>query len=129
MSFREILATELGRRRARNRRYSLRALARDLGIDHATLSQLMRGVRRITPRMIEALAAPLGLTAADVARHSADAVDAALLAAVARPGFKTSSRWIAVRLGISIDDINIALHRLLHQRRLAMTEVSEWTAR
>ena len=126
MSFAEVLASELARRRAKNRRYSLRAFARDLGIDHATLSQLMRGVRRVTPRMIEALGPRLGLTAGSVARHSAEAVDAALIAAVNRQGFKTSSRWIAVRLGISIDEINIALHRLIHQRRLTMAKETQW---
>jgi transcriptional regulator with XRE-family HTH domain len=126
MSFREVLASELACRRARNRRYSLRAFARDLSIDHATLSQLMRGVRRITPRVIAMLAPQLRLTVSDITRHSADAVDAALLEAIAKPDFQTSSRWIAIRLGISVDEINIALQRLLYTRRVSMTKESEW---
>src|SRR5205085_2109688 len=126
VSFQEILKTELDRRRARNKRYSLRAFARDLGTDHATVSQLMRAVRRATPRMIRLLAKPLGLSDAQIAQHCADVTDAALLDAIRRKDFRPNSRWIAVRLGISIDDINIALHRLLNKRQLVMTKESTW---
>src|SRR3954447_4692041 len=41
----DFLRRELGRRQDRNSRYSLRAFARDLACDHATLSQWLRGAR------------------------------------------------------------------------------------
>ncbi|HLN29547.1 MAG TPA: hypothetical protein VK395_17495 [Gemmataceae bacterium] len=48
-TFRLYLQAELGRRCAGNAQYSLRAFAKFLAIDHATLSQLLRGKRRCTP--------------------------------------------------------------------------------
>jgi len=47
-SFRLRLQAELARRCAGNPRYSLRAFARRLGVDHSTLSQLLRGRRALT---------------------------------------------------------------------------------
>jgi len=47
MSFPEVLASELARRRAKNRRYSLRAFARDLGLHHTSLSRILRGGQRV----------------------------------------------------------------------------------
>lgn len=126
MTFHEVLAAELARRKAKNARYSLRAFARDLRVDHATLSQLMRGVRPATPRLIRALAPALKLDASAIARHCAEAIDFALLGAIRRDDFRTNTRWIAVRLGIAIDEVNIALHRLLYARRVKMTKENEW---
>lgn len=40
--------------------------------------------------------------------------------------FKTDSRWIARRLGISIDDVNIALQRLLRLGLLEMAASDRW---
>lgn len=61
MSFREVLQEELIRRRARNPRYSLRAFARALALDHSSLSQLLRGRRRVTTRAIRRIGAILRL--------------------------------------------------------------------
>ena len=55
-SFRERLQRELAQRCARNPRYSLRGFANFLGVDHATLSQLLRGKRAVTPASIRWLA-------------------------------------------------------------------------
>lgn len=120
------IAEELQRRRARNRRYSLRAFALSLGIDHATLSQLLRGVRRATPRTIRALGPRLGMSANEIAEACAEANDAALLGLMRR-GVEPSSRWVAERIGLSVDDVNISLQRLLRKRIVAMQEVNRWT--
>jgi hypothetical protein len=47
-TFAAVLRAELTRRCARNSSYSLRAFARSLDVDHATLSQLLRGRRGLT---------------------------------------------------------------------------------
>src|SRR5687767_10221213 len=72
-SFRMILQSELARRCADNPNYSLRAFARWLGLDHATLSQLLGGRRRTTGATIRRLGArlkvPRGSITALVARE------------------------------------------------------------
>jgi len=59
--FRLYLRSELARRLSSNPQYSLRSFALQLGINHSTLSQLLRGKRALTPRMIKTLGARLGL--------------------------------------------------------------------
>lgn len=60
-SFRRFLHGELIVRQGRNPRYSLRAFANYLGIAPASLSQLMRGTRRMTERTIRKLGFRLAL--------------------------------------------------------------------
>src|SRR5215217_8006129 len=60
--FRQVLQEELAQRCARNPRYSLRAFARYLTLDHSTLSQLLRGRRRFTARTIERVGKRLSLS-------------------------------------------------------------------
>src|SRR5436305_268850 len=67
MGFAAFLDHELKRRQRRNRRYSLRAFARDLGCDHSTLSQWMRGRRALTPDSIAQLARAMRLDEARLA--------------------------------------------------------------
>src|ERR1700733_14993200 len=59
--FRLFLQAELGRRCAKNPHYSLRAFAKFLAVDHATISQVLRGKRPLTARMISRLGIRLGL--------------------------------------------------------------------
>lgn len=68
-SFRHFVQAEIARRCARNPRYSLRACAKALDLDPATLSQLVRGKRRMTARMIRHLGAGLGLAEDAIADH------------------------------------------------------------
>ncbi len=123
----QILSAELAKRRKRNPRYSLRAFARDLGSDHATLSQLIRGRRVLSPRMAKKFGAKLHLRAVDISeaceQHNAEAI----LRLAGAPGFRPNSRWIATRTGLSLDGVNTALARLLHQRQLVMETASRWT--
>jgi len=46
----------------RNPRYSLRSFAKQLGIDHATLSQVLRRKRPLSARAMEAIGRKLGMS-------------------------------------------------------------------
>lgn len=124
--FRELLGDRLAHARARNARYSLRAFARDLGLHHGTLSQLLSGRRPASVRQIRAIGARLGLDDACIARCCAHELDAVVRAIAARPELRHDSRWIAERTGLSVDAVNAALHRLLSTGALRMVERNEW---
>jgi hypothetical protein len=94
---RTILNNELLRRRTNNPRYSLRAFARSVKLEHSTLSQLLRGRRAMTWKSIQAIVASMKWTGS------------AVLEAHARAGEKFNSAKIAARLGISIEEVNVAL--------------------
>jgi uncharacterized protein (TIGR02147 family) len=64
--FRTFLEQELARRNSANPNYSLRAFARDLGVDSSFLSKLLNGKRSMTARTIMSLAPRLNLSDADV---------------------------------------------------------------
>lgn len=127
MDLRDAIAAEFERRRTRNPRYSLRAFARWLGTHHGTLAQLLDGRRRLTPKAAGRLCARLGLSPgvawSSAFRDQADAV----LRTLASPGARLDSRWLAVRLGIPLDDVNRAIHQLLRERRLSVRGPTEWT--
>jgi len=123
---RENLRAELARRRDRNRRYSLRAFARQLGVDHAALSQFLRGRRRLSQPALCALGVRLGLQPAAVAACCALEADVAVLRAVASPGFRADSRWLAMRTNLAADAVNLALQRLLAAGALRMVAPDRW---
>lgn len=126
MDLRQTLIAEFDQRRQRNSRYSLRAFARDLGTDHATLSQLLRGRRVLSPRLVRQFGRRLHLSDADIAdaceQHHAEAI----LRLAGLPSFRPNSRWIATRTGLPLDSVNAALARLLHQRQLVMASADRW---
>ncbi len=150
-SFRFLLQAELARRCAENPQYSLRAFARRLNVSHATLSQMIRGERPITARTIQRLGAALGLDAAaidacctaepasasvprhDVAELARDAAEVvsdwyhfAILELTHVESFRPDVRWIARVLGITTDEVNAALSRLLRLGLLEMRSAAEW---
>jgi uncharacterized protein (TIGR02147 family) len=139
----------------RNRRFSLRSFAKQLGIDHSTLSQVLRGRRRLSVRALEVVGERLGLGdeairvyAQSVRRKPATSrppkelrrfhldldtfqflsvwYHSAILELVEVQGFKTDSRWIANTLGIGVKDVNIALQRLLRLGLLEMSGRDHW---
>jgi transcriptional regulator with XRE-family HTH domain len=150
---RELLLAEFARRRAVNPRYSLRAFAAYLQVDHSTLSQILRG-RRVAPAgALRDWGARLGIGPEEVeVRAAAGAEDAAALAALnarahwlgeARalvtgaahwrllelmrsPDWRPDTRWIAARIGTRIDDVNDALARLLRLGFLAIGSDGVW---
>jgi plasmid maintenance system antidote protein VapI len=146
-SFRLRLQSELAERCANNQQYSLRSFALHLGIDHSTLSQLLRGKRKLTDAAIQKLGAALklgpdevlfylayhqrwpvadpGLDEAtrltrDAAEMIADWYHYAILELTRLESFRADSSWVARVLGISTDEVNIALVRLCHLGLLTM---------
>jgi hypothetical protein len=121
-----LLVAELQQRRRRNPRYSMRAFARRLGTHHTTLSLVMQRRRRLTPRAVRQLGARLGLSPAEVADACLGENARSILRLVADHRFRPDSRWIATMTGITLDEVNRALHWLLHERRLAMESFDRW---
>jgi transcriptional regulator with XRE-family HTH domain len=121
-----LLKTEFERRRSANSRYSLRSFARDLSIDHSTLSQILRGRRRLTGRSVRALGRRLRLAAPAIAELCALENELAVLSALDRPNFQADSRWVASMVGIPLDDVNVTLQRLLRKRIVTMTTRARW---
>lgn len=117
---------EFQRRRQRNPNYSLRAFARDLRTDHATLSQILRGRRALSARMATAFGRRLGLETSTLA-HVGVRQNAVAIARLARSrGFQPNSRWIAIRTGIPLDAVNAALTHLLSNGILVMRSAGCW---
>ena len=151
-SFRLFLQSELARRCARNSQYSLRAFAVHVNVDHSTLSQWLRGRRPMTRRSIETLGETLGLSTAAIQgyveraqRESddgpfrtasfltaetvalvADWYHFAILELTRLSEFRADSRWIARVLDISVDEVNVALQRLIRLDLLDMAATDRW---
>jgi uncharacterized protein (TIGR02147 family) len=134
----------------RNPRFSLRSFAKQLGIDHSTLSQVLRSRRRLSARALEAVGKSMGLSEEAIRayaqslkkklnsksvsedirsfRFDLDTFQLlsvwyhyAILELIQVQGFTTDSRWIGNTLGIAVEDVNVALQRLL---RLGLLEMS-----
>ena len=143
------LQQELLRRCRFNPSYSLRAMARSIGLNHSTLSQIIRGKRPLTVKAIAKICQGLGLSPQETEKFSLAlssveqqgpaqssgsqlGLDAfhvlgqwyhlAMLELVRLPSFQPDARWIARRLSVSINEINAAIERLV---RLEMIEVLE----
>jgi transcriptional regulator with XRE-family HTH domain len=97
MRLRSVLETEFARRKQINPRYSLRAFARSVGLDHSTISQLMRGKRAITRKSVRSIGSSLRWNGAAVLKVSGSAA------------FRFDSRVVAQNLGLSVDEVNVAL--------------------
>jgi transcriptional regulator with XRE-family HTH domain len=149
LSFDRRLALELKARRSVNKRYSIRAFAVLLGVDHATLSQILRGKRNVPLDRIAPWSRKLRLTSAEIAVYQALARVAdehvhleerrvrqwgaemlslltepshlKILQLVRSPDARRDSRWLAAAIGIGVDETNVALSRLL---RLGLLEFS-----
>ena len=152
--FQARLRQELEARRRTNPRYSLRAFAAWLGADHSTLSQVFRGKRPIPVGNLRQWGRKLGLTKEEIAayvvaehvppeetvgrqerlRHwsaealaiTADRVHWQVIQLLRSSGFRPDSRWFAAQIGVSVDDINLALSRLLRLQLLEMGPSGKW---
>jgi transcriptional regulator with XRE-family HTH domain len=153
-TFRLYLQAELARRCSNNPQYSLRSFALQLKIDHSTLSQILRGKRLVSDRMIAKLGARLALDLSTIdalilreklrsaeARSSQgeirqlahDTVSLisniyhyTILELIRLPEFKADSRWIARVLNLTVDEVNLALARLIRLGLLEMVAVDKW---
>ena len=143
-TFAAVLRAELTRRCARNERYSLRAFARALGTDHATLSQLLRGKRQMTADTVAQLGEKLGLSgeaiaafvndaraaqesasspsvALDAARILQDPLAHPLLGLVGTEEFRSDSRFLAQMLDVTPDEVNLTVQLLVRFGMLQLT--------
>ena len=94
---RSLLQEEFFRRKKLNPRYSLRAFALSVGLDHSTVSQLLRGKRPITRKSVCWIGNKLRWNGASILQISGPCAA------------RFDSRFIAKRLGLSVDEVNIAL--------------------
>lgn len=124
--FRAAVHAELMRRQRQNARYSLRGFARALGVHHATVSRLLNDDGPLQTRTVRTLGVRLGLSSDEIQAFVSREDEAAVLAAVARPAFRPSSRWLASVSGISVDRVNVALQSLIRCRRLQMASATRW---
>ena len=124
--FREVVQAELTRRRRQNVRYSLRGFARTLGVHHATLSRLLSDDRPLQASTIQTLAPRLGFSSLEIQSFVSHEDLVAVVAAIDRPAFRPSSRWLASVSGMSVDRVNVALQSLLRCGRLQMASASRW---
>jgi transcriptional regulator with XRE-family HTH domain len=70
-TFRSYLQQEFVKRTAKNPSYSLRAFAKQLGFNHATLSSIMSGKRPITEATLQKIAKSLNLGPQEIAQFKA----------------------------------------------------------
>jgi transcriptional regulator with XRE-family HTH domain len=152
--FRERLGQEFEARRQKNARYSLRAFAAFLGTDHSTLSQILNGSRRIPVRHVRSWARKLGMdpeeaTAYVAAEHVPDTARAEreeqlrhwtaeamsivtervhweILRLCRTSAFHYDCRWIAGQIGTTVDEVNLAMSRLLRLRLVEVSAGGEW---
>jgi transcriptional regulator with XRE-family HTH domain len=149
------IRSEFRARRARNSRYSLRAFATFLGTDHSTLSQVIRGKRPIPTASMRSWGKKLGIEREEMLAYIAgeqvpDARSAArqnqltqwaaeamsilaqpihweMVKLCRNPEFRADSRYVASKLGVSVDEVNLALSRLLRLRLLKVNSEGEWS--
>lgn len=154
VTFRDRLEQELAARRRLNERYSLRAFAAFLEVDHATLSQILRGKRSIPAERIEPWGRKLRVSRAEIALHQAigslidedsrrhqeqlrhwaaellalltEPVHRDLLRLSRQPVFRGDCRWVAKELDVTVDAVNVALSRLLRLGFLELTAEGVW---
>jgi transcriptional regulator with XRE-family HTH domain len=154
MLFRERLSREFESRRKKNPRYSMRAFAGFLDVDHSTLAQILRGTRRVPVSRVRAWARKLSASSEETvayiaAEHAPDVQTAQrqhqlrhwtaeAMALTTEPvhwqilrlcraaEFTADCRWIAGKIGASVDAVNLALSRLLRLRLLQVNSAGNW---
>lgn len=126
MRLNDLLHEELARRRALSPRYSLRAFARALAMDHSALSRLLRKPAGAAPRSVRRIGRRLGWSAAQVESLCLAEHQALIAAAVRRRDFKPSSRWLAAVTGLPLDAVNLTIQTLISSGRLRLLARERW---
>ncbi|MBZ5651196.1 MAG: DUF4423 domain-containing protein [Acidobacteriia bacterium] len=152
--FRQRLEQEFRMRREKNPRYSLRSFARFLGADHSVISQILRAIRRTPPSQIRKWGRKLKMSPEEAAayiaaEHLPDAAETSRLEQLRHwtaeglslattpvhwqilrlsrmPGFHADCRWLAKKINVSVDEVNLALARLLRLRLLQVGASGRW---
>ena len=127
MEIRERLKLEFAKRVERNPRYSLRAYARSLSLHHSALKRVLDGSRGLSQSSLTRVCAKLGYTPQDLRVALIDEDARRIIQLVTNPGFRPDCRWIAVKTGVDVDNVNRALHMLIHRGRLVMNTSEQWT--
>lgn len=129
-------------KRKRNASFSLRAFAKQLGISSGNLSEILRGNRKISRKLVERIIERLAISPEEAGElikifpqknekqpkdskniysqismdqyHAiADWYHFAILSLAETDNFKSDPKWIANRLGIKIQEANSSMERLL----------------
>lgn len=145
--FRKFLQDELISRCKKNKGYSLRAFARQMGVNHATLSCLLAGKRTLTKAAIVKLSKALNLSSKQIdqflhfhestsqnsvmTEHQILTIEtftaisewhyAAILELTHVTNFQPEIKWISASLGITIAEARDAVDRLV---RLELLEIN-----
>lgn len=151
--FRIFLQGELVRRCQTNPRYSLRAFAKSLEIESSHLSKILRGQRPIKPGLLNRLGQKLNLPLNEIRKFeetkskrtsrqfqsknfkqlSQDVFESiedwrhyAILELMKVRGFKTDPRWLAGRLGISVNEVHSYVDKLIRIGLLTVEPDGRW---
>lgn len=144
-----IIKEELQRRQARNKAYSIRALARDLSIPKTTLSEVIQGKRRLSLQSINRLKQQLMLSETEIQRLTTES-DAdwsetknemsrrtledeefrlisnwyfyGILNLAKLPDNKADPKWLANRLGIDVKTATEAVSFLIEKQYIKITK-------
>ncbi|RYZ73936.1 MAG: TIGR02147 family protein [Proteobacteria bacterium] len=150
--FRLYLRNELLKRAKRNPRFSIRAFARQMGVESSSLAQILSGKRALTDQMCERLAKPLALSPAKMRTLLRSVPDAeqdstfqqfqrlqedqfqviadwyyyAILELTRTDHFKGDLRWIARVLGITTAEVRSACEKLKDLGHLTISQQGVW---
>ncbi len=146
--FRLWLQRQFTERCKRNSRYSLRAFAKNLGMDHSSLSQILSGKRSLSKKSTQILCTKLsanskelqlfGLAEQDSAADEyfqieadsfaimAEWYHAAIMEMTYTQGFKSDAKWMARKLSITTEEVKAAVERL---KRLNLLELQDGVLR
>ncbi len=142
LTFKGYLEAQLNKRCEKNPYYSLRAFAQFLDIDHSTLSQMIRGKRKITPAMQQRLGSKLGLGPKELKQfdptlnYSEVMLDLfeitsewyyfAIMELMVVNDFRPDPKWISERLGVEIGEIKSAILRLVNAGFISIDSDGNW---
>lgn len=127
--FKEILKNKLDTSQKHNSKYSLRAFSRDLNISPSALSEIINGKRRVADKTMKAILKQIGEDKSFIDQKKRPIKRRKILnqefilikhwyyfaiqSLADTEGFKLCSRWIALRLNISVARSKRALEELL----------------
>jgi len=155
MAFRDRLINAFNDRRSANSKFSIRAMATLLNTDHATLSQILRGTRKVPVLHLRSWAKAIGLTTEETSIYIAaeqtpplsttrreslyrqwateglalinDPTHWHIIRLTREPGFQADSRWLAAQANSTVDQVNMAFSRLLRLQLLTANAPDHWT--
>ncbi len=147
-TLRDLLKEELSTRQANNPKYSLRAFASQLGVNHSALSEVISGRRRLSAKAVESILDKLEIQKKNklalleahsinpnayqkISNDRIENADAwyfdSLLELTSVDGFKSDVGWVAQTLGVSEEKIKSTVEVLVSFGELKITK-GQWRA-